>query len=98
MAFFFPPSFLFLGIYLSMAVLLPVEEPFVAGTAIGWPRAFSVKLMSSLSMTSRVERVSSSTSAVVRLVVGIGARTAVVISIYIFFFFLSSYINKKECL
>lgn len=60
-----------------MAVLLPLEEPFVAGMAIGWPRAFSVKLMSSLSISSRVSRVSSSTSAVVRLAVGIGAKTMV---------------------
>lgn len=67
-----------------MAVLLPLEEPFVAGMAIGCPRAFSVRLMSSLSISSRVERVSSSTSADVRLVVGIGARTVLGICLVLF--------------
>lgn len=77
------PSFLFF-IYLSMAVLLPVEEPFVAGTAIGCPRAFSVRLVSSLSISSRMARVSSSTSAAVRLVVGMGAKTVVGVSMFFF--------------
>lgn len=78
-----------------MAVLLPLEEPFVAGTAIGWPRAFSVRLMSSLSISSRVSRVSSSTSAGVRLAVGMGAKTVNRRWISIFSS-CSSYINEGD--
>lgn len=59
-----------------MAVLFAVELPLrEVGTAIGRPRAFSVRLMSSLSMSSRVDWVSSSTSAEVRFVVGMGRKT-----------------------
>lgn len=46
------------------------------GTAIGFPRAFSVRAMSSLSISSRVDLVNSSTSAAVRPVVGMGSSTA----------------------
>lgn len=47
-----------------------------AGTARGRPWTFSDRLMSSRSMSSRVERVRSSMSAVVRPLVGIGSRTS----------------------
>ena len=60
----------------SMAELLPLVELVIeAGTAMGWPRAFAVTVTSSLSISSRVVRVSSSTSAAVRPFVGIGLRT-----------------------
>lgn len=60
---------------MSTAELLPVVESSEVGTAMGWPRAFAVRVMSSLSMSSRVVRVSSSTSAAVKFLVGIGLRT-----------------------
>lgn len=60
----------------SIAELLPLVELVIeAGTAMGWPRAFAVTVTSSLSINSRVVRVSSSTSAAVRPLVGIGLRT-----------------------
>lgn len=52
----------------------------VAGMAMGRPRAFSVRAMSSLSIVSRVARVSSSTSAGVRPLVGMGSSTGCYLS------------------
>lgn len=50
-------------------------ELLAEGTGMGWPLALAERTTSSLSMSSRVERVSSSTSAEVRSLVGMGSRT-----------------------
>ena len=63
-----------------------LESPFVcAGTAAGFLLAFAVSAISSSRKTSRVFLVSSSTSAAVRPVVGIGSRTIwILVEILIF--------------
>lgn len=56
------------------AVMTPVES-MLDGIVMGSPRACAVRMISSLSMRSYVVLQSSSTSALVRPVVGIGSRT-----------------------
>ncbi len=58
-----------------VALTAPFDLLVATGVAVDRPRALSVRAMSSLSIRSRVVLVSSSTSAAVRPVVGIGSRT-----------------------
>lgn len=69
----------------STPELLADELPADAGTAMGRPRAFSVSARSSVSMSSRVVRASSSTSAAVRFLVGIGSKTEKLLATIIYF-------------